>query len=427
MSIKYDNVIFDLDGTLTLSHEGITASVRYALERMGRAVPENDLKKFIGPPLVTSFKRYCGMDDSAAWEAVRFYRERYTTIGKFENRVITGIPRLLRRLRREGARLAVATGKPRETSLEILEHFGIASLFDCVHGPDGAAMDDSKRELVRAAMSDGRSVMVGDREYDILGAEDNGIDSIGVTFGYGTKRELENAGATYIAGSIGELETLLCGNVEKPPRGLFISVEGLDGSGKTTQIGMLSDFLPRCGYEVVHTREPGGCPISEKLREIVLDTGNSEMTAKAEALIYSAARAQHAETVIAPAIEDGKIVLCDRYIDSSAAFQGGGRELGIDTVMRLNEYATGGLMPDKTIYLRLDDVTALKRRSGASELDRIESEKHDFHRRVFMGFDALSQKYPERYITVDALKAPNEVFEQARAALAEYLSEVNAS
>lgn len=425
MSVKYENVIFDLDGTLTLSDEGITACVRYALEKMGRPVPESDLRKFIGPPLVTSFKRFCGMDESTAWEAVRLYRERYTTIGRFENRVITGIPRLLRRLRREGASVSIATGKPRKTSLEILEHFGISSLFDRVEGPDDAVMSDSKRELVKKTLAGMHSVMVGDREFDILGARDNNIESIGVTFGYGSREELESAGATNIASSVDELEALLCGDVEKPPRGLLISVEGLDGSGKTTQIGMLSDFLPRCGYEVMHTREPGGCPISEKLREIVLDKDNPEMTAKAEVLIYAAARAQHAETVLEPALRAGKLVLCDRYIDSSAAFQGGGRELGLDTVMRLNQYATGGLMPDKTIYLRIDDVAALKRRSSASELDRIEREKHDFHRRVFLGFDELAKEYKERYITVDASKAPCEVFEQIRAAVSLYLTEVN--
>ncbi len=410
-NFPYDTVLFDLDGTLTRSEEGILKSAQYALEKMGRPAPDMQvLRAFIGPPLYASFRELCGMTSEEAHQAVIYYRERYTTVGLYENAVYPGIRMLLRQLRANGAYLAVATGKPQKPTEAILDHFGLAHFFHAVAGTDEKDQDTSKKRLIKRVMPDTchRAVMVGDRHFDVEGAKDAGIDSIGVAFGYGSRDELQNAGATHIANTVGELTELLCPGA-KPLRGVFLSVEGLDGSGKTTQVDYLEKYLLDWGYEVLRTREPGGCLISEKIRNVVLDTANVGMSAACEALLYAASRAQHVHQVIRPAVSRGLVVLCDRFVDSSIAYQGGGRELGIQVVAQINEPAVDGLMPDCTVYLDIDHQTALNRRKSASALDRIEIEESSFHGRVEEAYKKLIASDPERFVKVDASLPPEEI------------------
>lgn len=183
-------------------------------------------------------------------------------------------------------------------------------------------------------------------------------------------------------------------------QGLFITMEGPDGSGKSTQIEAIKRFLESKGEKVILTREPGGTQISEKIRAILLDRENSEMDPMAEAMLYAAARAQLVAQVIKPALEDGIHVICDRFIDSSIAYQGYGRGLG-DSVAIINAYAVNSCMPDITFLMKLNPEIG-KSRIKASDHDRIEMEKIDFHNRVFAGYEALEQEFPDRIIGIDA-------------------------
>ncbi len=184
-------------------------------------------------------------------------------------------------------------------------------------------------------------------------------------------------------------------------KGLFITLEGGDGAGKSTQIRNIERFFTEKGLVVVHTREPGGTAISEKLRDILLDKHNSEMSAETEMLIYAAARAQHVREFIIPALEKGEIVICDRYVDSSVAYQAYGRELG-DMVAEVNRHATGGLMPDMTFWLDIDPEAGRARAAKAGDLDRLEREKMDFHYRVYDGYRKIAEAEPERVRRIDA-------------------------
>lgn len=183
-------------------------------------------------------------------------------------------------------------------------------------------------------------------------------------------------------------------------RGLFITFEGPDGSGKTTQIHLLKEWLEARGYQCVLSREPGGTIISEKIREIILDKDHKEMDSRAEALLYAAARAQHVAQVIDPALADGTMVICDRFTDSSMAYQAYGRGLG-EGVAMINQFATDGLGPDVTFLMRLAPSEG-KNRIRGREYDRMELEKLDFHERVYEGYKCLEQNDPERIIGIDA-------------------------
>lgn len=185
-------------------------------------------------------------------------------------------------------------------------------------------------------------------------------------------------------------------------KGCFITIEGTDGSGKSTQIKMLMDYLQSKGMEVVFTREPGGTDISEKIREIILDIDNKKMTGTTEALLYAAARSQHVEEKIIPALEEGKIVICDRFVDSSIAYQGAARELGADMIMGINHYALHGIMPDMTLFFDLSPEKGILRKKNQRELDRLETEKLDFHNKVYDGYKNLCLKYPERIKAINA-------------------------
>lgn len=184
-------------------------------------------------------------------------------------------------------------------------------------------------------------------------------------------------------------------------KGLFISFEGVDGCGKSTQIRLLSDYLSGLGYEVLATREPGGCSISEKIREILLNIENTQITNKTEALLYAASRTQLVEEVITPAVNDGKIVLCDRFLDSSLAYQGYGRELGIENVYSINEFGIGDMMPYKTFFLDYPPELAFKRMSHNRVHDRLETQSFDFYQKLYNGFKKLTELYPDRFVTVD--------------------------
>ena len=193
-------------------------------------------------------------------------------------------------------------------------------------------------------------------------------------------------------------------------RGLFITFEGGDGSGKSTQIELLRDRLTQAGCDVILTREPGGTQISEKIRQMILDPANDEMADMTEAFLYAAARAQLVGQLIRPAIEAGKVVICDRFVDSSLAYQAYGRGLG-DAVGVINTYAVDGCMPDLTILLRLDPGKGSDRIADR-EHDRIEQASDEFHRRVYEGYLKLEEQYPERIFGIDASGTIEEIAEE---------------
>ena len=185
-----------------------------------------------------------------------------------------------------------------------------------------------------------------------------------------------------------------------PPPGLLIAFEGGEGSGKTTQARLISIWLRGLGYEVVTTHEPGATKIGMRLRALLLDTAHTGMSPHAEALMYAADRAEHVASVIAPALDRGAIVITDRYVDSSLAYQGAGRNLPVEDIARFNWWATGGRIPDLTILLDMDPMAGLQRRTRSA--DRLEAEPADFHQRVRAGFQALAQAEPSRYLVLDA-------------------------
>jgi dTMP kinase len=183
---------------------------------------------------------------------------------------------------------------------------------------------------------------------------------------------------------------------------MFVTFEGIDGSGKTTQVELLRQELERRGHEVVATREPGGTALGEGIRELVLH--GVDMVAWAEAALYAAARAQLVSEVIAPALERGAVVLCDRYVDSSLAYQGTGRGLGLDRVLELNLNAVAGLLPDTTFLLAIDPDAAAGRSSA--QLDRIEREGTEFMHRVDEAYRGLATAYPQRIVVLDGARPP---------------------
>ncbi|MDO4746190.1 MAG: dTMP kinase [Bacillota bacterium] len=202
-------------------------------------------------------------------------------------------------------------------------------------------------------------------------------------------------------------------------QGYFITFEGGDGSGKSTQIGRLKSYLENKGYDVILTREPGGTDIGEKIREIILDPNNKEMSDVTEAMLYAASRAQHVAEVIKPAIEAGKIVICDRFVDSSIAYQGYGRGLG-DSVSIINSYAVDKYMPHKTFLLKLKPQAGSRRIEGR-EKDRIELEAQTFHQTVFEGYEALEKEFPERIVGIDASRTIEEIEAEIRKHIDELL------
>jgi dTMP kinase len=183
---------------------------------------------------------------------------------------------------------------------------------------------------------------------------------------------------------------------------MFITLEGPDGSGKTTQIHRLYDRLVAAGYAPLLTREPGGTPIGDQIRDVLHSLANDDMVDTTEILLYSASRAQLVAQVIRPALEKGRLVLCDRYADSTMAYQGYGRRLDLDALQVITQFATGGLRPDLTILLDVDVQTGLGRKQAAEEWNRMDQQAIDFHQRTRAGYLALAAAEPDRWITVDA-------------------------
>ncbi len=193
-------------------------------------------------------------------------------------------------------------------------------------------------------------------------------------------------------------------------RGKFITFEGCDGCGKSTQLRLLSEYLTAKNIPHIFTREPGGGKISEAIREILLNGKNAEMTDACEALLYAASRVQHLADRVEPALAEGKLVICDRYADSSTAYQAYGRGLGTDFVEQINAYAMQHYAPDVTIFIDLPPEEAFRRKHGADENDRLEQAGADFHKRVYDGYKKVAEKYPERIVCVDGRQTPQEIF-----------------
>ena len=192
--------------------------------------------------------------------------------------------------------------------------------------------------------------------------------------------------------------------------GLFITFEGGDGAGKSTQAAKLTAALEASGRTVVRTREPGGTPVGEQLRSLVLEHGNGDIDARTEALIFAASRAAHVAQVIRPAVERGEVVVCDRFIDSSVAYQGSGRSLGADDVRQLNVWATEGFTPDLTVLLDVDpEQGRLRRTANEAAEDRLESEPDTFHLRIRRAFLEQARTDPDRYLVLDAGKPVDEL------------------
>lgn len=208
----YQNILFDLDGTLTDPGIGITNSAMYALEKWNIKVAErSELYKFIGPPLRDSFMNFYGFSEEQAKEAIVYYREYFKDKGIFENEVYPGIVELLQQLKASGKKIVLATSKPEEFAIRILKHFDLFDYFDFVGGAYMDGVRNKKGEVIQYALESAgitdlsTTVMIGDREHDIIGAKENGLDSIGVLFGYGSRKELTEAGATYIAETVGDI------------------------------------------------------------------------------------------------------------------------------------------------------------------------------------------------------------------------------
>ncbi|ENZ00822.1 thymidylate kinase [Clostridium thermobutyricum] len=199
-------------------------------------------------------------------------------------------------------------------------------------------------------------------------------------------------------------------------KGLFVVFEGGEGSGKSTIIEKIYIWLRESGHECVLTREPGGIKISEKIREVILDKENTEMDGRTEALLYAAARRQHLVEKVIPAINSGKIVLCDRFVDSSLAYQGYARGLGIDEVFEINKFAINDCMPNVSILFDIDPEIGLERirKNSSREVNRLDLEKIDFHNKVREGYTKIYENNKDRMIKINAEQSIDQVFEEVK-------------
>ncbi len=196
--------------------------------------------------------------------------------------------------------------------------------------------------------------------------------------------------------------------------GKFITFEGPEGSGKTSVIIGVKEFLINEGYSILTTREPGGIKIAEDIRNIILNKENTEMDAHAEALLFAASRSQHFNEKILPALKEDKIILCDRFIDSSLAYQGHARELGIDKVYDINKFAIGNVLPELTLFIDVPPSVGLKRVfSNTRKIDRLDLESLEFHEKVYEGYMIIAKKYNERFKIVDGTNPIEKVIEDA--------------
>ena len=195
--------------------------------------------------------------------------------------------------------------------------------------------------------------------------------------------------------------------------GVFITLEGPDGSGKSTILKLIGDFLKKEEINFIETREPGGTLIGEEIRDIILDNKNTNMSYEAEALLYAASRGQHVHEKILPALEEDKVVLCDRFILSSLAYQGVGRGLGIERVKAINDFALRGVYPDLILFFHIDPKVTLDRKLGNAETDRLENLGNEFHEKVYRGYMDLLKMYPKNIKLIDASKSIEEVLDQS--------------
>ena len=200
---------------------------------------------------------------------------------------------------------------------------------------------------------------------------------------------------------------------------MFITLEGPEGSGKTTAVETAVKKLEEMGYQIVRTREPGGTPIAEQIRNVILDKENTMMDGRTEALLYAAARRQHLVEKVWPATREGKLVICDRYIDSSLAYQGGARGLGIDNIININMFATDNTWPDLTLLFDIEPELGLERiaKNKEREVNRLDLEKLEFHKKVRDTFLLLAKKQPNRFVIIDASKSQEEVADAALKAI----------
>ncbi|EDS76352.1 thymidylate kinase [Clostridium botulinum C str. Eklund] len=199
-------------------------------------------------------------------------------------------------------------------------------------------------------------------------------------------------------------------------KGIFITLEGPEGSGKTTIVKMIEEYLRENNIDYISTREPGGINISEQIRNVILNKDNTEMDPRTEALLYVASRRQHLAERVIPALKSGKVVICDRFVDSSLAYQGYARGIGIDEVMEINEFAIDGYMPDLTLYLDIEPEIGLNRISKNSEreVNRLDLEKLDFHKKVREGYFKLLERYPNRIKQINANQSVDKVFTEVK-------------
>ncbi|RUS47221.1 dTMP kinase [Cohnella sp. AR92] len=207
-------------------------------------------------------------------------------------------------------------------------------------------------------------------------------------------------------------------------RGYFLSVEGNEGAGKSTVLTMAAEHLASRGVEVVTSREPGGIAIAEQIRAIVLDKGNTKMDARTEALLYAASRRQHFVEKIVPTLDSGKTILCDRFIDSSLAYQGYARGIGIDEILAINQFAIEDTFPDLTLFLDVDPERGLERINANKnrEVNRLDLEALSFHERVREGYLKIADRFPERIVRIDANRTVPEVLDEMKRALDAFLA-----
>ena len=208
-------------------------------------------------------------------------------------------------------------------------------------------------------------------------------------------------------------------------KGLFITFEGNDGSGKSSVIETIKKELISRGYNVLYSREPGGSKIAEKIREVILDVDNVGMDDKTESLLYAASRREHIVKTLLPALNEGKIVLCDRYLDSSLAYQGYARGIGIDEVYRMNTYATDNLLPDLTLLICVKPEVGFERikKNQRGALDRLEIEKMEFHKKFYEGYLEVQKKFPHRIIIINGEASKEQVRKDALEVVIKFLEE----
>jgi len=205
--------------------------------------------------------------------------------------------------------------------------------------------------------------------------------------------------------------------------GIFITLEGPDGSGKSTVVEELSRYLKNSNIDYIFTREPGGTRIGEDIRDIILDNKNTNMSPRTEALLYAASRSQHVHEKIKPALQAGKVVLCERFVLSSLVYQGIGRGLGVVDVKAINDFGIEGVKPDLTLFFDIDPSVSLNRKMVGQDVDRLEMEGIGFHREVYNGYLELINKYPENVVLIDASRSKEEVFKQVKSEVESILKE----